>query len=166
MRDHLCPVCGFDLGFAPWRAESPSDEICPSCGIQFGCDDAQPQERQSVYSTWRQRWIDEGMKWSSLRPPPQAWNPAEQLRNAVSGARPTELMDILGEVNDALSFLQFVRELRLDLQRSPQGWENPTLPQFLEAAEAWANDSSFSASGRTPTWRQFAEFLYAGKVYE
>jgi hypothetical protein len=39
-REDLCPVCGYELAFAPWSDDSPSDEICPSCGIQFGYDDA------------------------------------------------------------------------------------------------------------------------------
>ena len=53
----LCPACGFNLDFAPWREESPSDEICPCCGIQFGYTDAAGgnlAERQKVYAEWRQ----------------------------------------------------------------------------------------------------------------
>jgi hypothetical protein len=82
---HLCPVCGYDLGFEPWREGSPSDEICPSCGIQFGYDDVPPGagidlSRAEVYATWRARWVRDGMRWwSSSRRPPQDWNPREQL---------------------------------------------------------------------------------------
>jgi hypothetical protein len=84
----MCPVCGF-----PELAEPPrysdggaSYEICPSCGIQFGYDDdavfVEPVERQQVYDKWRQRWIEEGMHWSSVgQSPPAGWNPEEQARN-------------------------------------------------------------------------------------
>jgi hypothetical protein len=49
----LCPVCGYDLGFEPWRGESASDEICPCCGIQFGYSDfagGDPEARKALYS--------------------------------------------------------------------------------------------------------------------
>lgn len=79
-----CPVCGYDLGFAPWNAGSPSDEICPSCGIQFGYDDAaggSPEARPRLYEEWRRKWVSNGMTWASVsRSPPQHWNPNEQLK--------------------------------------------------------------------------------------
>ncbi len=82
--EHACPACGFALGFAPWEAGSPSDEICPSCGIQFGYDDAaggDPERRQEVYEAWRQHWIAGGMRWaSSGRKAPAGWDPAAQLK--------------------------------------------------------------------------------------
>jgi hypothetical protein len=82
---HRCPVCGYDLGFEPWRNGSPSDEICPSCGIQFGYDDVPAGagidlRRAEVYAAWRAQWIRGGMRWwSSGRRPPQNWNPQKQL---------------------------------------------------------------------------------------
>jgi hypothetical protein len=78
----ICPVCGFQLGFKPWDGESASDEICPSCGIQFGYDDAAGGElagKFQVYSAWRRRWIDSGMKWWSKRDQPSDWNPKAQI---------------------------------------------------------------------------------------
>jgi hypothetical protein len=80
----FCPVCGYDLGFLPWKGNSSSDEICPSCGIQFGYTDAAGgnlQRRQAIYQQWRERWIAEGMRWSSKSAPPEDWNPRAQLRN-------------------------------------------------------------------------------------
>jgi hypothetical protein len=85
MRMTLCPACGFDLGFEPWRGESPSDEICSSCGIQFGYDDfagGDLQRRRAFYGEWRADWIAQGMPWFSSSPPPDAWDPARQLREA------------------------------------------------------------------------------------
>lgn len=80
----LCPVCGYDLDFEPWRGESASHRICPSCGIEFGFDDAEGGElhgpREQVYAQWRQRWIDAGMPWfSTARQPPPGWDPHQQL---------------------------------------------------------------------------------------
>lgn len=80
--DTLCPVCGYDLGFEAWKAESPSDEICPSCGIQFGYRDAAgptPEEREPIYAEWRRRWVEEGAPWRSVNPPHKGWDPRKQL---------------------------------------------------------------------------------------
>jgi hypothetical protein len=44
-----------------------------------------------------------------------------------------------------------------------------TIEDFLEAAVAWADDSGFTEESRAVDvnpWQQFANFLYAGKVYE
>lgn len=83
---HLCPVCGYDLGFPPWRSESPSFEICPCCGIQFGYDDAafgDPRKRQEIYAQWRNEWIAAGCPWRGQGiPAPPGWDPQKQLRKA------------------------------------------------------------------------------------
>jgi hypothetical protein len=83
-REHLCPVCGFDLGFRPWDGESPSDEICPCCHIQFGYHDAvwgDIERRKNIYAKWRADWIGSGMVWDKGRSePPPGWNPAAQLK--------------------------------------------------------------------------------------
>ena len=48
------------------------------------------------------------------------------------------------------------------------GWENSTMEDFLESATAWAESTNFGEnqglSGNP--WRQFAAFLYCGKIYE
>lgn len=77
----LCPVCGFDLGFPPWEGQSASDEICPCCFIQFGYDDWKIEQRLEIYRAWRNRWIQEGMKWRGISTrPSKDWDPIEQLR--------------------------------------------------------------------------------------
>ena len=83
-REHLCPVCGFDLGFRPWDGPNPSDEICPSCHIQFGYHDAAGEDekgRGKIYAKRRADWVAGGMAWDKGRSePPAGWNPVAQLK--------------------------------------------------------------------------------------
>ncbi|UVM49023.1 MULTISPECIES: hypothetical protein [unclassified Pseudomonas] len=66
----------------------------------------------------------------------------------------------------------FIGELKAELLRSPQEWENKTLEDFLEAMEAWVRviDSYAKNMGDaevlTPSWKTFAKILCAAKVYE
>jgi hypothetical protein len=95
-----------------------------------------------------------------------------------------ELTDTLRSVNDAQTFLRFVQALiddrKNEVQKAttqssspygpgPNGWENGTIETFLEAAMAWAKDSGFAEAqtiaDKNP-WREFAQFLYMGKIYE
>jgi len=94
-----------------------------------------------------------------------------------------ELHELADAVHDSRSFLEFVRALVADRQdevakecvspSSPygpgaNGWENGTIEAFLESASAWAAATNFGEeqglSGNP--WRQFAAFLYCGKIYE
>jgi hypothetical protein len=94
------------------------------------------------------------------------------------------LMAALKAVCDPGTFLIFVKELIADREDEVQnektnpsspygpganGWENWTIEAFLESAVAWAEDSDFGVkqglSSENP-WRQFANFLYLGKIYE
>lgn len=83
-KNSFCPVCGYDLGFLPWKDNSSSDEICPSCGIQFGYDDSARdniQLREEIYKQWRDKWLKNGPKWYSSRPKPLNFNAKKQLLN-------------------------------------------------------------------------------------
>ena len=82
----LCPVCGYDLGFRPWRGSSASHQICPSCGIEFGYDDV-PEgggltgTKEEIYNRWRDDWVAQGMRWwSGSRSMPDGWDPCHQLK--------------------------------------------------------------------------------------
>jgi hypothetical protein len=94
------------------------------------------------------------------------------------------LRELLEQVEDAESFLVFARALAEDRcaavaeervnPGSPYGpdaggWENTTIEAFLQGAIGWAEDSRFGLKqGLSPSnpWRQFASFLYCGKIYE
>ena len=81
---NLCPVCGYDLGFPPWKDRSASHDNCMCCLIEFGYHDwceGKPELRSAAYDTWRKKWITEGMKWhGGRRKPPEGWDPVEQLK--------------------------------------------------------------------------------------
>ena len=83
MSNHRCPVCGYPGLMEEPRSPSggPSYEICPSCGFEFGVTD---DDLGLTYEEWRRRWIASGMRWDSgdIEPPPEGWDPRQQLRDA------------------------------------------------------------------------------------
>ncbi|WP_237067496.1 DUF7660 family protein [Microbulbifer guangxiensis] len=91
-----------------------------------------------------------------------------------------ELHEILDEVKDEKSFLEFAKSLMED-REAHEGkpvnevgfagdWANNDISAFLGAAIAWAEDSDFGvlqdSTLETNKWKQFAVFLYCGKIYE
>jgi hypothetical protein len=81
----------------------------------------------------------------------------------------SEPYDLLEEVKDEKSFLLFVKSLIKD-RKSPEDWENNSIGDFLESSVAWAEDADFGINQdselKTNKWKQFAVFLYCGKIYE
>ena len=95
-----------------------------------------------------------------------------------------ELHELLENVTDSRSFLEFVHALRADrldslakeaaepsssYVASANGWENPTIEAFLESAASWAESTDFGVRQGIPEsnhWKRFAVFLYCGKIYE
>jgi len=90
------------------------------------------------------------------------------------------LSDELEKVRDRETFFDFVRALiedriekatgedRNSYGGQPGGWENTTIESYLDAALHWAQDSLNKPTGMQtePSWREFATFLYCGKIYE
>lgn len=88
------------------------------------------------------------------------------------------------KVRDIQSFLDFLEVLMRDWEvashsekQSPSaryssmyGWENTTIGSFLEAAIAGARDNKLGEPGGTHAgsnpWRQAAEIMLLGKMYE
>ena len=88
--------------------------------------------------------------------------------------------DLLEEVNDQLSFLRFVQAMIINRKECEVktenevgfvcDWANNSIFDFLDSASAWAESSNFGISQEPEIegnpWKQFATFLYCGKVYE
>jgi len=105
------------------------------------------------------------------------------LADEVNGWK-WQLHQMIDAVVDPSTLLEFVRALVRDSEISmcleaenpasaygPRalGWENVTVNRFLDAAESWAQSTKFGETqGFSPAnpWRQFAAFLYCGKIYE
>ncbi len=94
-----------------------------------------------------------------------------------------ELVDALDAVVDLPTFLIFAKRLQADWEvaianermrpsspyDSEYGWENTSIEDFLESAIAWAESTNCGENqGLSPgnPWKQFATFLYCGKIYE
>ncbi|HEX7801751.1 MAG TPA: hypothetical protein VF471_03205 [Pseudoxanthomonas sp.] len=84
-------------------------------------------------------------------------------------------------VHDRESFVQFVEALIAERAEAdaleskfPEeyrlggaaGWQNSSIASFLECALSGAIGQEKWGSKRGPSWRDFAVFLYLGKVYE
>ena len=82
------------------------------------------------------------------------------------------------QVEDESSFIRFAEALAADFEGSrleesdnpsspysptANGWENTTIGAFLGAATAWAHASQTETSN---PWKQAAQILMAGKIYE
>ncbi len=102
---------------------------------------------------------------------------------SVDQGNPADLYELLERVTDRESFLVFAKALMLDYRDEEErekvtpsppygpganGWENGTIDTYLDAAISWTEDGVGSELELPlePSWRSFAEFLYAGKFYE
>jgi hypothetical protein len=82
-----------------------------------------------------------------------------------------ELRERVAAITSKEDLADFVGALRKDLEAHGDKWENATLECFLEAMQAWIEDSDgyYLNMGQPvpqPKWRTFAEILIASKVYE
>ncbi|MGF1514926.1 MAG: hypothetical protein ACFB5Z_14695 [Elainellaceae cyanobacterium] len=80
--------------------------------------------------------------------------------------------DLIENIDSPESFLQFVKSLEKDARMDKaktypsgtHGWENGTIVDFLEAIHAWGTDAD--ALPQSPSWRDVARLLLAGKSYQ
>lgn len=77
------------------------------------------------------------------------------------------------KITDRKSFSQFLEVLREDLINNPDGWENKTLPDFLEALATYTEDiqgyydnTNANIDADVPSWSTFADIFKGAKVYE
>ena len=90
------------------------------------------------------------------------------------------LHEILEEVKDKETFFYFAKALMEDRkqhegQRANEvgfasDWANNDIWSFLEGAISWAESTDFGITQNpyleNNLWKQFATFLYCGKIYE
>lgn len=82
------------------------------------------------------------------------------------------LLEQIKEVDSKERLADFVAALAIDLQQNAGEWENVKLDRFLGAMEAWIRDMDgyYKNTGQpvpnTPTWRTFADILFAARAYE
>ncbi|WP_137111546.1 hypothetical protein [Rhodobacter sp. SY28-1] len=95
-----------------------------------------------------------------------------------------EIQYVAERVHDLSSFLDFLEALMNDWEAatvsekaspsssysSMYGWENTSIGSFLEAAIAGARDNKLGQPGNyladSNPWRQAAEIMLLGKIYE
>lgn len=76
-----------------------------------------------------------------------------------------EIHELVNQVKSKEDLIYFLSQLRNDLNQNNRDWENQTLESYLEAMEAWLTDYSNPPPSQ-PTWKTFADILYASKIYE
>lgn len=92
------------------------------------------------------------------------------------------LNELLGLVNSRESFMQFVAALIADRQKADaleaidaqrhrfagaNNWNNSSIDTFLQASLAYMQYPRWVESEvDQPTWRDLAQFLFMGKIYE
>jgi hypothetical protein len=69
------------------------------------------------------------------------------------------------EKSDVMFLVERLRDLRRDLRDNPDEWQNHTLEDYLEAIEAWLEDTKERAP-HEPTWEFVAGLFAVGKIYE
>jgi hypothetical protein len=83
-----------------------------------------------------------------------------------------ELHEQVATIDTRADLVGLIKELKTDLLRYPEKWENQTLESFLSALASWTEDMDgyYENQGRevpqTPTWKTFGEMLAAARVYE
>lgn len=77
------------------------------------------------------------------------------------------------KVADRQTFIMFLELLRKDFLDNPENWENKSLPDFLEALSAYANDIQgyydnlkLDINADKPEWSTFADIFKGAKIYE
>jgi XTP/dITP diphosphohydrolase len=85
-------------------------------------------------------------------------------RPSKTGARDLEgLSAAARNLSTKAELITFIANLRADLARHGEAWENPNLPRYLEAVQTWLSDNDIPDE---PKWRTIAMALLAASQYE
>jgi hypothetical protein len=82
------------------------------------------------------------------------------------------LHEYINKIKNKEDLADFIVLLNEDLMKNPDEWENDTLSRFLLAMEDWIRsmDNYYIHTAQQvpsePTWKVFADILYASKIYE
>ena len=83
------------------------------------------------------------------------------------------IYDLLEKIKTKKDFELFLGQLRIDLEKNKDEWENVTLKDFLEAMHAYTIDlegfyknMGIPFDSDNPDWKVFAQILTGAKVYE
>jgi hypothetical protein len=68
-------------------------------------------------------------------------------------------------MNTREDVINTIHDLVRELQENEPSWENPTLPQYLEAMAAWLEGYG-NKHNPTPSWEFIIQLLSAAKIYE
>jgi hypothetical protein len=83
-----------------------------------------------------------------------------------------DMVSDLPPITTRQEFLAFLVLLQQDLREHSSEWENITLPQYLEAMQAWTADMNgyYTNTGQpireNVPWYVFADILRVARVYE
>jgi hypothetical protein len=83
-----------------------------------------------------------------------------------------ELLEKLERIESRNDLSEFISALLRDFEEHGDEWENSNLPSFLEAMSGWINDMDGYYKNHNkpfpepPSWKTFADIVYASKVYE
>lgn len=79
MINHFCRVCGLYSKTPPWGEDNqtPTYEICSCCGVEFGNEDY----TLGSIKSYRDNWINSGLKWFDPKERPANWDYKKQLEN-------------------------------------------------------------------------------------
>ncbi len=77
------------------------------------------------------------------------------------------------KVTNRQTFIEFLKLLRKDFLDNSESWENKSLPDFLDALSAYAediqgyyNNTNQNINADTPDWSTFADIFKGAKTYE
>ena len=73
-----------------------------------------------------------------------------------------ELYNALQGVKSRSGFELFMNELVKDYTENKETWDNDTLKSFLDTLHGF----NYNSENDRPSWKAFAEMLYAARVYE
>ncbi|MGN7784603.1 DUF7660 family protein [Niabella sp. 22666] len=77
------------------------------------------------------------------------------------------------EIHNRQTFIEFITQLRIDFTKNSDNWENKTLPDFLEAISAYAEDiqgyydnTQQNINANEASWKLFADIFKGATMYE